>query len=222
MRILARQLCAAALFAAAFGLAIDTGAQGRNGGSTAPSGGTLGGGASGAANRGGAGGVSNPSPGGEPASIGGPQQSSGPQGTEASRTGYMGGRETTPVPPPPLPPGPTITTLVETRFGDCAARATGADMDRISTVAQYLSHPAQAQAGSTARYLLADLREELAKPRPDLTLAGTYLGIASAMPVTPALVADVGNSLCAPVSEHAAQTIARVAEAQRRKLTRGR
>ncbi len=82
--------------------------------------------------------------------------------------------------------------------------------------------PEQASAGSTARYLLADLREELAKPKPDLTLAGTYLGIASAMPVTPALVADIGNSLCAPVSEHAAQTIARVAEAQQRKLTRGR
>lgn len=222
MRNLASRLCAATLVTAAIGLAFDAGAQGRNGGPTGPSGATLGGGVSGAANRGGAGGVSNPSPGGDPASIGGPQQSSGPQGAEASRPGYMGGRETTPVTPPPLPPGTTISTLVENRFGDCAARAMGANMDRISTVAQYLSHPAQAQAGSTARYLLADLQEELAKPKPDLTLAGTYLGIASAMPLTPALVADVGNSLCAPVSEHAAQTIARVAEAQRRKLTRGR
>ena len=222
MRNLARRLSTAALVVAAIALAFDAGAQGRNGAPTGPSGGTLGGGVSGAANRGGAGGVSNPSPGGDPASIGGPQQSSGPQGTEASRPGYLGGRETSPVTPPPLPPGTTISTLVETRFGECSAHGGGTNMDRIETVAQYLSHPEQASAGSTARYLLADLREELAKPEPDLTLAGTYLGIASAMPVTPALVADVGNSLCAPVSEHAAQTIARVAEAQRRKLTRGR
>jgi hypothetical protein len=213
----------AALAAALLALAaVDAAAQGRNGGSSGPSGGSLGGGVSGAANRGGAGGVSNPSPGGEPASIEGPQQSSGPRGSEASRTGYMGGRETTAVTPPPLLPGTTITTLVETRFGDCAARVPTANMDRVGTVAQYLAHPAQAQSSSTARYLLADLQEELTKPKPDLTLAGTYLGIASAMPVTPALVADVGNSLCAPVSEHAAQTIARVAEAQRHKLARDR
>jgi len=222
MQNLARRRFAAALVAAAVAIAFDAGAQGGNGGSTGPSAGTLGGDVSGAVNRGGAGGVSNPSPGGEPASVGGPQQSSGPQGTETSRPGYMGGRETTPVTPPPLPPGTTITTLVGTRFGDCAARAASANMDRIGTVAQYLSHPAQAHASSTARYLLADLQEELAKPQPDLTLAGTYLGIASAMPVTPALVADVSNSLCASVSEHAAQRIARVAEAQRGKLTRGR
>lgn len=222
MRGLARCLSAAALVAATIALAFDAGAQGRNGLPAGPSGGTLGGGVSGAANRGGAGGVSNPSPGGEPASIGGPQQRSGPQGSEASRTGYLGGRETVPVAPPPLPPGTTIATLVETRFGECSARSSGANMDRIETVAQYLSHPAQARGGATARYLLADLQEELEKPDPDLTLAGTYLGIASAMPVTPALVADIGNSLCAPVSEHAAQTIARVAEEQRHKLTRGR
>jgi hypothetical protein len=218
MRNLAKRLSTAALVAAALALAVDAGAQGRSNGQTGPSGGTLGGGVSGAANRGGAVGISNPSPGGEPASLGGPQQSSGPQGTEASRAGYAGGRETAPVTPPPLPPGTTIATLVESRFGDCSARASGANMDRIGTVAQYLAHPAQAHE-STARYLLADLQEELGKPSPDLTLAGTYLGIASAVPLTAALVADVGNSLCAPVSEHAAQTIARVAETQRRKLT---
>jgi len=218
----AKSLSAAALLVAVLTLALDAGAQGRNGGPAGSSAGTVGGGVSGAANRGGAGGVSNPSPGGEPASTGGPQQSSGPQGTQASRPGYLGGRETVPVIPPPLPPGTTINTLVVNRYGECSVQAGGANMDRIETVAQYLSHPRRAQSSSTARYLLADLRQELAKPQPDLTLAGTYLGIASAMPVTAALVADVGNSLCAPVSEHAAQTIARVAEEQRRKLRRGR
>lgn len=218
MRNLAKRLSVAALAAAALALAVDAAAQGRNGGSTGPSGGSLGGGVSGAANRSGAGGVANPSPGGDPASVGGPQQSSGPQGSETSRSGYLGGRDTTPVVPPPLPPGTTITTLVQTRFGECSAKAPGAEFGRIETVAQYLTHPGRAQSASSARYLLADLREELAKPQPDLTLAGTYLGIASAMQVTPALVADVGQSLCSPVSEHAAQTIARVAETQRLKL----
>lgn len=213
----------AALAAAALAFALEAGAQGRGSGPTGASGGTLGGGASAAANRGGAGGVGNPSPGGAPAAIGGPQQSSGPQGSEASRSGYLGGRETTPVtPPPPLPPGTTITALVVSRFGECSAQSRDADMGRVETVAQYLSHPQGGRSPSTARYLVADLREELAKPRPDLTLAGTYLGIASGMPVTPALVADVSKSLCATVSESAAQTIARIAETQRRRLTRGR
>lgn len=219
MRTPDRRLVTAALVAAAFTLAADAGAQGRNSAPSGPSTGSLGAGVSGAANRGSAGGVSNPSPGGEPASFGGPRQTSGPQGTEATRPGYMGGREATPVTPPPLPPGTTITTLVESRFGDCSGRTGSANMDRIGAVAQYLAHPAQTEGSSTARYLLADLQEELAKPRPDLTLAGTYLGIASAVPVTPALVADVGISLCAPVAEHAAQVIARVAETQRRKLS---
>lgn len=222
MQDLAKRLSLAALTAAALALAFDADAQGRSGGSTGPSAGSLGAGVGGAANRGGAGGASNPSPGGEPGLLGGPQQSSGPQGTEASRAGYLGGRETPPVDPPPLPPGTTINTLVVNQFGECSSQAGGANMDRIETVAQYLSHARRAQSGSSARYLLADLHEELAKPQPDLTLAGTYLGIASAMPVTPALVADVGNSLCTPVSEHAAQTIARVAETQRRRLERDR
>jgi len=222
MRSLAKRVSLAALLAAALALATDAGAQGRSGGPAGPSGGAFGGGAGGAVNRGGAGGVSNPSPGGEPASVGGPGQSSGPQGTQASRPGYLGGRDTTPVIPPPLPPGTTINTLVVNQHGECSAQAGGANMDRIETVAQYLSHPQRTGGGSTARYLLADLQQELAKPEPDLTLAGTYLGIVSAMPLTPALVADISRSLCAPVSEHAAQSIARVAETQRRKLRPGR
>lgn len=222
MRNVPRRIVTAALAAGALTLALDLGAQSRSGGPTGPSAGTFGGGASGAANRGGAAGVSNPAPGSGPASIGSPQQSSGPRGSEETRAGYLGGRDPAPVVPPSLPPGSTINTLVVNQFGECSAQAGGANADRINTVAQYLSHPRHAQSSPSARYLLADLQQELAKPQPDLTLAGTYLGIASAMPVTPALVADVGHSLCAPVSEHAAQTIARVAEEQRLKLARGR
>ncbi|HMA87976.1 MAG TPA: hypothetical protein VKP89_04450 [Burkholderiales bacterium] len=212
----------------------DAGAQGRsNGGSTgaAPVGG-----ATSNSNRGGAGGVSNPSPGGEPATVGTPGYSPGPQGTEQSRSGYVGGRTTGTVTPPPPPPPPGTVTPTSTladyataQFGKCAygahpdprARLTGDNVGRIDVVAGYLAQGQQAN-GASARYLVADLQEELEKPKPDATLAGTYLGLASAMPVTPALAADIGASLCAPVSDGAAQEIAAIAETQRRKLSEGR
>ena len=91
----ARPLLALALFTAALALAPNAGAQGKiNSGALGPSGGTVGGGATGASNRGGAAGIGNPSPGGSPSSLGGPTQNSGPQGTETSRSGYVGGRTT--------------------------------------------------------------------------------------------------------------------------------
>jgi hypothetical protein len=225
-----RQMVVAALCAAAIVMAPEVGAQGKNGSALGPSGGAIGGGVSGASNRGGAAGVSNPSPGGSPSSLGGPAQSSGPQSTETSRSGYLGGRATEPLtPPPPPPPGTTILTLTVTQFGKCPtisgnanpqARISGDNSGRINTVANYLS---QGQASNaTAHYLLADMQEELEKPKPDLTLAATYLGIASGMPVTPALVSDVSASLCSPVSPSVAEAIAPAAEAQRQRLLIGR
>jgi IMP cyclohydrolase len=93
----------------------------------------------------------------------------------------------------------------------------GSNGDRVEAVAQYLSHGAPHRE-ATARNLVANLQDELEKPRPDLTLVGTYLGLASRTPVTSNLVEDVSASLCAPVTGSAAQQIAEVAEAQREKL----
>jgi len=130
-----------------------------------------------------------------------------------------------------LPPGTTILTLTMTQFGNCPkvnevsnpqARMNGNNMGRISTVAHYLAQGQAAQSGSTARYLLADMQEELEKSKPDLTLAATYLGIASGVPVTPALVSEVSASLCSPVSQGVAEAIAPAAEAQRQRLLLGR
>jgi len=230
----ASRLALAALALASAAWIADAGAQGRsNGGSTgaAPVGG-----ATSNSNRGGAGGVSNPTPGGEPATVGTPGYSSGPQGAEQSRSGYVGSRTTGTVTPPPPPPPPgtetptsTLSDYTAAQFGKCAygahpdprARLTGDNIGRIDVVAGYLAQGAQVGSGATARYLVADLQEELEKPKPDATLAGTYLGLASAMPVTPALAADIGASLCTPVSDGAAQEIAAIAEAQRRKLSEG-
>lgn len=227
----ARQMLVAALCAAAVMLAPEVGAQGKNGSAQGPSAGTIGGGVSGASNRGGAAGVSNPSPGGSPSSLGGPTQSSGPQSTETSRSGYLGGRTTEPVtPPPPTPQPPGTLTLTVAQFGKCPtlggisnpqARMSGNNSGRINAVAQYLNQ-GQAAQNATTHYLLADMQEELEKPRPDLTLAATYLGIASGVPVTAALVSEVSESLCSPVPRNVAEAIAPAAEAQRQRLLLGR
>jgi len=204
-------------------------------GALGPSAGSVGGGSSGASNRGGAEGVSNPSPGGAPSNLGGPGLSSGPRGTETSRPGYLGGRSADaepPVPPPPPPPlpgdtvNPTLSEYTVQQFGHCPVpgapatpqqRVSGGNGDRVEAVAQYLSHGAP-HRNASARNLVANLQEELEKPRLDLTLAGTYLGLASRTPVTSNLVEDVSASLCAPVTGRAAQQVAEVAEAQRAKL----
>lgn len=203
------------------------------GGSLGPAVGSVGGGAAGGSNRGGASGISNPSPGGAPSSVGAPGQNAGPRGTETSRPGYLGGRvqeDEAPALPPSPPPAPgdtiTIAEYNAVHFGDCPTpgtpadprqRMSGSNEGRIQAVAQHLAHGAR-QDGATARYLIANIQEELERPQPDLPLIGTYFGLASRAPVTPRLVEDVSISLCTPVTGSAAQSIADIAEAQRDKL----
>lgn len=202
-------------------------------GSLGPAAGVVGGGAAGASNRGGASGISNPSTGGTPSTLGAPGQNSGPRETETSRPGFLGGRTqeaeapTSPSSPPPAP-GDTITIAEYNAvyFGDCPTpdttanprqRMSGSNEGRIQAVAQHLAHGAR-QDGATARYLVANIQEELERPQPDLPLIGTYFGLASRAPVTRVLVEDVSMSLCTPVTGSAAQSIADIAEAQRDKL----
>ena len=120
----------------------------------------------------------------------------------------------------------TITEYNATLFGECPTptvaasprqRMSGNNEGRIEAVARYLARRPGAN-DSTARYLIANMQEELEKPQPDLTLIGTYFGIASRTRVTQGLVEDVSASLCAPVAGSAAQSIAEIAEAQRVKL----
>lgn len=208
----------------------DAGAQTKRGNTVGAPSGAVGGGATGASNRGGAGGISNPSPGGGPAAAGDPGSSNGPQGTETSRPGYLGGRSTDTVNPPP-PGTTTITSVTVAQFGRCPtpggtlsaqARMSGNNIDRIETVSRYLTRGPKRDGGANATYLLADLQEELQKPKPDLTLAGTYLGIVAKTAITPSLAADVSESLCSPIPEDAAALVAKIAEAQRRKLAQER
>lgn len=242
MRSLANRLCRQWTLPLTFVLAIaaatlpDAGAQGRASTATGPSNGTLGGGANGASNRGGAGGVSNPSPGAGAGSAinGGGASGRTPQATESSRQGYLGGRTTPVVTPPPETPPSTSTTvpvapltvLSVSQFGKCAhsatlaspqARLSGNNLARIDALADGLM-PGTRQGAQTARYLLADMQAELEKPDPDPLLAGTYLGMISVRPVTADLVSVVSESLCAPpLPPSRARAIAAIAEAQRLK-----
>ncbi|WP_374625687.1 hypothetical protein [Pandoraea sp.] len=221
----------AVLLAFATATLTDASAQGRTSTANGPSAGTIGGGANGASNRGGAGGVSNPSPGGSAAANGGGATGRMPQATESSRQGYLGGRTTAPITPPETTPTASntlpstpLTVLPASQFGECSrattlaapqARLSGANLVRIDALADGLMQGAP-QNALTARYLLADMQAELEKPEPDPLLAGTYLGMVSARPVTTDLVSVVSESLCAPPLPQArAHAIAAVAEAQR-------
>ena len=226
-----------ALLAIAFlgGLAIaDAQAQFGSGRGSAPSGGNaqgnVGGGASGAANPGGAGGVPNPAPGGFAPDAGSPGESAGPAGATARRPGYLGGRTTA--------TGGVVTPMSADAAGAGAvpsdAYCTGVNPSGMSPSAR-LSEPnveridqaadaAGAMAGARSnRYLMANLQEELAKPAPDLELAGAYLGIAAGAPVTPEVVQRVTGLLCVPLGGEHARSVSAAAESQRgRAAARGR
>lgn len=207
-------------------------AQGRNGGlTTGPSTTQGSAGATGTpSSRGGAGGVANPAPGGEPSSLGSATFSPGPRATETSRTGYVGARTNDTVTPPPVEKTLTLSIM---QFGRCpprglqphpATRMTGSNLGRIQTIARHLRQGQSNETGdeSTARYLLADMQQELEQNAPDPALVGTYLGLISDTPVTPALVTAVSGSLCRPISASAAEDIAAIAEEQRNRMMLGR
>ena len=93
-------------------------------------------------------------------------------------------------------------------------RIAGRNLARISS-AQSAIVPAGVKPETVAPFLLANLQEELEKPKPDLQLAGVYLGTAAAQPVTPQVVKQVGSALCVAIGDAPASTIAAAAEEQR-------
>lgn len=210
-----------ALFSITLAMAPEVGAQGKGSSSSGPSGASVSDSSS-TANHGNAVSGSNQKPGGYPGSSDANAFSNGPRGTSSSRQGYLGGRNTEALPSPI-----TVTTLVAIQFRNCPddgvpptpsqARLSGENNERIYIVAQYLAQGLD-ESSSSPHVLLANFQEELEKPIPDLTLAGTYLGITSEVPVTPNLVSEVSASLCVPVTSTMAESIASVAEAQRWRL----
>lgn len=182
---------------------------------------------------GGASGVSNPAPGGGPASLGEPQQSAGPQASQNARPGYLGGYAAPDEPPPP-PPTVTTTTIqgvsphesvcedLRGGFRNPSQRMTGANGERLDAASAMVHPEGEAREVQALRLLLANFQEEMLKRSPDLTLAGTYLGVVADLPVTEEMVAQLADSLCVPVRREQAASIAGVAEVQRRKVERER
>jgi hypothetical protein len=194
--------------------------------------GTVGGGASGGVNVGGAGGVSNPSPGGSSPDAGGPRERDGPNETATQRSGYLGGRTTesdgggggtvVPVPVPATRIGSGVNCHEANPSGMTpTARLSSGNVVRIDSAQAALHGAGSAVSGDSGRYLMASLQEELAKAAPDLSLAGTYVGMTARQPVTPEMVLSVSEVLCVPLNRAQAASISAVAEDQRRQLNGG-
>jgi len=100
-----------------------------------------------------------------------------------------------------------------------ALQFSGANLLRLNT-ARGLVDPALAASGKIGSpYLMGNLQSELTKPKPNIELAGTYLGLLAKVPVSPDTVKKVGFQLCAVVGDGPAKEIAQVAEEQRVALT---
>lgn len=169
-----------------------------------------------------------------PGGVGGTGSSYGPGATSNERAGYLHGRSATEPEPPPddsSDGGTTDVTSVSPPAGggdECrnfvpASTTLSSRLDRGNLArfhqAESLMEKGKSQAGE-ADYLMASYQEELAKPEPDLLLAGTYLGLVAGGPVTAATIERVSRMLCVPISHDQALGIAKAAEGQRRSMRR--
>lgn len=207
-------------------VAADRGAPAGTGGSGSRN--SVGAGVSGATGAGGSGSIADP--GGAPAGIGNSRSGEETPGTIGARPGYLGGRITSPDAEASgtktIPAG--VAATPESRLGLCneahprmlspSARLSGINLERLDAASGLLSPEDGTMPYASLRYLLASLQEELARERPDPLLAGTYLGVSAVVPVTADMVAQVGETLCVPVTKDQAADIASVAEGQRLKL----
>lgn len=95
------------------------------------------------------------------------------------------------------------------------AQYSKANLARMKAAYAIVSPDAAAAGQMPSPYLLANFQAEVTKAKPDMLLAGTYLGLVAEQPVTPEAVKKVCWRMCAPVGGDAAEQIAQVAENQR-------
>ena len=175
-----------------------------------------------------------------PGGVGGIGSSYGPGSTSSERAGYLHGRTLLEPEPPPddgssddgTPDGGTAggTTVPQqvNNLNGCndfvttdttlSARLDSSNLARFRR-AESLMKKGGERAGE-ADYLMASYQEELNKPKPDLLLAGTYLGLVAGAPMTAATIQHISRVLCVPISHDQALGIARAAEGQRRSMQR--
>ncbi|MCP5373473.1 MAG: hypothetical protein H6907_17225 [Hyphomicrobiales bacterium] len=103
---------------------------------------------------------------------------------------------------------------------DAGDRMAGRNLGRLDAVRATIA-PGHSPAWKSPLYLLANYQEELEKVDPDLRLAGTYLGLVTARPLSPEAVDEVNALLCVPCDRAGAAAIARFAEQQRQALVPG-
>lgn len=164
--------------------------------------------------------------------------SNGPGGVNQNR--YGGGTTVTPPPSTTTDDGTTTTStsvmqMLDSGGGNggegfrfshrCAdhyaaglspdKRITGNNLQFLSAAQGYLAPSFDPGNNGTGLLLLANYQEELEKLSPDPEVAGTYLGLTAARPVTEPIVARVNALLCVTASAKITDAIAKVAETQR-------
>ena len=96
-------------------------------------------------------------------------------------------------------------------------RVAGRNLVRLDAVRATIA-PEYDPLWKSPLYLTADYQAELEKESPDPVLAGTYLGMVSAVPVTAGVVNEVNALLCVTVAPELVEQIAATAESQRQSL----
>ena len=89
------------------------------------------------------------------------------------------------------------------------------NMERMDRVMRSLAPEVSGGAWVSKSYLVANIQDELEKPKPNTTLVGTYFGLVATNPVSAGLVKAACNSLCVGVDGDQAHEIAKAAEVQR-------
>ncbi len=97
-----------------------------------------------------------------------------------------------------------------------AERLTGHNLSRLRAAESELAPGFEAETVKTGLYLLADYQALLERRDPNITLAASYLAMASAVPVTAARYRQVNALLCVSVAPATARAIRTQAEALRR------
>lgn len=143
--------------------------------------------------------------------------------------------------PPPVPPagddpaGGGVADATEgrrARAGRCdnfrpgvldfVRRLSGPNLARLYVVNAYVSPRApkgKQRATGSPLLNLAYFQAELEKPKPDLLVAGTFLGLAADVPVDKKIASEAAIALCVSAPEGQAGLLADIAEAQRTAMT---
>ena len=168
-----------------------------------------------------------------PGLVGGSGASFGQGSTSNERAGYLGGRTTNTDPGDGSSGGADASAesmsialqrsscngVVSSRMTD-SSRMEAPNLARFRQAESLLGNASRADEG--ADYLLANYQEELAKPNPDISLVGTYVGLVAEKPVTVSAIEEISSALCVPVDRDLATSIARAAENQRIHVRHGR